>query len=194
MNTHTTDLAGPGDIVLLESGDKIPADLRLIEVKNLRTEEAALTGESAPADKSTDAAPEKATVGDRHNLGFSGTMVVSSELDLGHFERVADQLAAQGERVLALAWLEDPGAGGRRLDYWKLPRRCSSASTPPSAPTPAPSNAPRPALPLKEPIAAPVAAPIAVPLATLARGVLPQPERTTAIMAARKRMDMDFMR
>ena len=41
----------PGDIVLLESGDKIPADLRLVEAKNLRTEEAALTGESVPADK-----------------------------------------------------------------------------------------------------------------------------------------------
>jgi magnesium-transporting ATPase (P-type) len=67
----------PGDIVLLESGDKIPADLRLAEVKNLRTEEAALTGESVPADKSTDPVPEKATVGDRHCMGFSGTMVVS---------------------------------------------------------------------------------------------------------------------
>ncbi len=67
----------PGDIVLLESGDKIPADLRLAEVKNLRTEEAALTGESVPADKSTDPVPVKATVGDRHSMGFSGTMVVS---------------------------------------------------------------------------------------------------------------------
>jgi magnesium-transporting ATPase (P-type) len=67
----------PGDIVLLESGDKVPADLRLVEAKNLRTEEAALTGESVPADKSVDPVPEKATVGDRHNMGFSGTMVVS---------------------------------------------------------------------------------------------------------------------
>ncbi len=67
----------PGDVVLLESGDRIPADLRLMEVKNLRTEEAALTGESVPADKSAAPVPEKATIGDRHGMGFSGTMVVS---------------------------------------------------------------------------------------------------------------------
>ncbi len=67
----------PGDIVLLESGDKIPADLRLTEVKNLRTEEAALTGESVPAEKITDPVPEKSTVGDRECMAFSGTMVVS---------------------------------------------------------------------------------------------------------------------
>jgi len=67
----------PGDVVLLESGDKIPADLRLIEAKNLRTEEAALTGESVPAEKSVDAVPANATVGDRESMAFSGTMVVS---------------------------------------------------------------------------------------------------------------------
>src|SRR5580698_5097630 len=67
----------PGDIVLLESGDKIPADLRLVEVKNLRTEEAALTGESVPIDKTTDAVSEKATVGDREGMAFSGTLVAS---------------------------------------------------------------------------------------------------------------------
>jgi len=49
----------PGDVVLLESGDKIPADLRLIEAKNLRTEEAALTGESVPAEKTVDSAAGK---------------------------------------------------------------------------------------------------------------------------------------
>src|SRR5262244_1814047 len=54
----------PGDVVLLESGDKVPADLRLVDVKNLQTEEAALTGESVPASKTADAVSEKATVGD----------------------------------------------------------------------------------------------------------------------------------
>ena len=67
----------PGDIVLLESGDRIPADLRLIDVKNLRTDEAALTGESVPADKSVEAVPENSTVGDREDMAFSGTLVVS---------------------------------------------------------------------------------------------------------------------
>ncbi len=71
------DQTVPGDIVLLESGDKVPADLRLVDVKNLRTEEAALTGESVPADKSAAAVSVKATVGDRESMAFSGTMVVS---------------------------------------------------------------------------------------------------------------------
>src|SRR6201991_779971 len=67
----------PGDVVLLESGDKIPADLRLTEVKNLRTEEAALTGESVPAGKAAAAGAANATVGDRTGMAFSGTLVVS---------------------------------------------------------------------------------------------------------------------
>lgn len=67
----------PGDIVLLESGDKVPADLRLADANNLRTEEAALTGESVPAEKTADPVAEKSTVGDRDSMAFSGTMVVS---------------------------------------------------------------------------------------------------------------------
>jgi len=67
----------PGDVVLLESGDKVPADIRLTEAKNLRTEEAALTGESVPVDKSTRRVSCNATVGDRECMAFSGTMVVA---------------------------------------------------------------------------------------------------------------------
>ena len=65
----------PGDVVLLESGDKVPADLRLADVNNFRTEEAALTGELVPADKTTEAVSANATVGDRECMAFSGTMV-----------------------------------------------------------------------------------------------------------------------
>jgi len=67
----------PGDVVILESGDKIPADLRLVDAKNLRTEEAALTGESVPTDKGTNTVAANATVGDRENMAFSGTLVIS---------------------------------------------------------------------------------------------------------------------
>ena len=51
----------PGDLVLLKMGDKAPADVRLTAVKNLRTEEAALTGKSLPADKTTDPVSANAT-------------------------------------------------------------------------------------------------------------------------------------
>src|SRR5215471_16112047 len=67
----------PGDVVLLESGDRVPADLRLCDVKNLRVEEAALTGESVPVDKTTQAVAANAVVGDREGMVFSGTLVVS---------------------------------------------------------------------------------------------------------------------
>ena len=65
-----------GDIVLLASGDKVPADLRLIEVRQLRVEEAALTGESEPAEKNVAAADAHAVIGDRHCMAYSGTLAV----------------------------------------------------------------------------------------------------------------------
>jgi magnesium-transporting ATPase (P-type) len=94
-----------GDVVLLESGDRIPADLRLVEVKNLRTEEAALTGESVPIDKTTAAVAERATVGDREGMAFSGTLVSSgrgkgivvatgSETELGRINRLMAGVSA----------------------------------------------------------------------------------------------------
>ena len=67
----------PGDVVLLQSGDKVPADIRLCEVKNLRIEEAPLTGESVPADKTETAVDKKAQIGDRKSMAYSGTLVVS---------------------------------------------------------------------------------------------------------------------
>ena len=66
----------PGEIVLLASGDKVPADLRLIETRNLRIEEAALTGESEPVEKSPDPVTAEAPIGDRVCMAYSGTLVV----------------------------------------------------------------------------------------------------------------------
>ncbi|MEW5972966.1 MAG: cation-transporting P-type ATPase [Pseudomonadota bacterium] len=65
----------PGDIVLLESGSKVPADLRLLKAKNLRINEAALTGESVPVEKSTDPVDASAVIGDRTDMAYSGTVV-----------------------------------------------------------------------------------------------------------------------
>ncbi|MEF8702658.1 MAG: cation-transporting P-type ATPase [Candidatus Accumulibacter sp. UW26] len=66
----------PGDLVLLTSGDKVPADLRLVETRNLRIEEAALTGESEPVEKSPAAVAQEAPIGDRTCMAYSGTLVV----------------------------------------------------------------------------------------------------------------------
>ena len=65
----------PGDIILLEAGEKVPADLRLIEVKGLRIDEAILTGESVPVEKGTKPVSADAVIGDRSSMAFSGTLV-----------------------------------------------------------------------------------------------------------------------
>ncbi len=74
LTTPAEDLV-PGDVVLLESGDKVPADLRLLEVKNLRIEEAALTGESEPTEKSIDSVAAQPPLGDRFCMAYAGTLV-----------------------------------------------------------------------------------------------------------------------
>ena len=66
----------PGDRVLLASGDRVPADLRLLAVRELRVDESALTGESLPVEKTTASVAEHAALGDRHGMAYSGTLVV----------------------------------------------------------------------------------------------------------------------
>lgn len=66
----------PGDVVLLYTGDKVPGDSRLIESINLKVDEAALTGESAPVNKDINAIPEETQLNDRRNMVFTGTVVV----------------------------------------------------------------------------------------------------------------------
>ena len=66
----------PGDVVFLETGDVVPADLRLLTTINLKVEESALTGESAPVEKEAEVvADEAAALGDRINMAFSGTYI-----------------------------------------------------------------------------------------------------------------------
>lgn len=65
-----------GDIVLLEAGDIVPADIRLIETHSLKIDEASLTGESLPIEKNCDIElPEKTNLHDRKNMAYSGTVV-----------------------------------------------------------------------------------------------------------------------
>ena len=67
----------PGDVVFLAAGDRVPADLRLVEARTLKIEEAALTGESVPVEKGTNAVATDAALGDRSSMAFSGTIVAA---------------------------------------------------------------------------------------------------------------------
>ena len=67
----------PGDIIHLEAGDKVPADIRIVESFDLRTDDFALTGESMPQGKTSNAIIEESVLGDRDNIAFMGTTVTS---------------------------------------------------------------------------------------------------------------------
>lgn len=97
------ELLVPGDIVLLESGDRVPADVRLVRVKNLSVDEAALTGESVAVDKNADPVEEDAPIGDRFCMAYSGTTVGSGqaqgvvvgtgqETEIGRINRMAGEV------------------------------------------------------------------------------------------------------
>jgi P-type Ca2+ transporter type 2C len=92
----------PGDVLLLEAGDKIPADARLVEIHSLQCDEAPLTGESVPVGKELNVMREDAPVGDRRNMVFTGTTAtygrgkaVVSATGMGtEFGRIAEEVAA----------------------------------------------------------------------------------------------------
>ena len=69
----------PGDVVLLEAGDKVPADIRLLSSHSLAIQESMITGESLPVEKGTSAVAEGAALGDRQCMAFSGTNVTSGQ-------------------------------------------------------------------------------------------------------------------
>ncbi|MBN2647270.1 MAG: cation-transporting P-type ATPase [Thiotrichales bacterium] len=69
----------PGDLVLLEAGDKVPADLRLLRAHQLSIQEAMLTGESLPVVKDSQPVARQAALGDRRSMAFSGTMVIAGQ-------------------------------------------------------------------------------------------------------------------
>jgi cation-transporting ATPase F len=89
----------PGDVVVLEAGDRVGADLRLLRVRDLHIDESALTGESLPVGKHPDPLARETVLADRKNLAFAGTLVTR-----GHGEGV---VWATGDRTEAgrIAWL-----------------------------------------------------------------------------------------
>ncbi len=80
QRVHSEGLV-PGDVVLLQAGDRVPADLRLVQMKSLQVDESALTGESVPVHKHTDALALDTVLADRRNLAFAGTLVTAGQAE-----------------------------------------------------------------------------------------------------------------
>src|SRR5688572_2562873 len=98
QRVHSESLV-PGDVVLLQPGDRVPADLRLFRARSLQVDESALTGESVPVHKHTDPLALDTILADRKNLAFAGTLVTG-----GHGEGV---VWATGDKTETgrIAWL-----------------------------------------------------------------------------------------
>ena len=77
--TLPADMVVPGDIVLLAPGDRVPADLRLVMTRELRLNEAALTGEAMPADKTPDPVPADAPLAERRSMAYAGCLVAAGQ-------------------------------------------------------------------------------------------------------------------
>lgn len=85
----------PGDVVLLQSGDRVPADVRLVHARNLHVNESALTGESLPVAKHPDPLAMETILAERKNLAFAGTLITS-----GHAESLVWAIGDQTETGL----------------------------------------------------------------------------------------------
>lgn len=122
----------PGDVVLLASGDRVPADLRLFETKNFHVDESALTGESVPVEKGCVAVAIDALLGDRRCMAYSGTLVTSGQARSGGRHRrgyrtgpdryavarsphPGHSAAATDRQLQSLAGPGDPAAGRRHF-------------------------------------------------------------------------------
>ncbi|MDT8370526.1 MAG: cation-transporting P-type ATPase [Gammaproteobacteria bacterium] len=110
-----------GDIVLLQSGDKVPADLRLIKIKNLQIQEATLTGESIPVEKDSYSVAADAMLGDRISMAFSSTLVTygqgagvvvatAGHTEIGHISAMLSQV-----ETLTTPLLRQMAGFGRQL-------------------------------------------------------------------------------
>jgi len=80
LRVHSEELV-PGDVVLLQSGDRVPADLRFVHLRNLHADESALTGESLPVAKHPDPLPSDTILAERKNLAYAGTFVTSGQAE-----------------------------------------------------------------------------------------------------------------
>ncbi|MGZ8919871.1 MAG: cation-translocating P-type ATPase, partial [Limisphaerales bacterium] len=80
MRIHSEQLV-PGDVVLLQPGDRVPADLRLFHIRNLHADESALTGESLPVAKHADALALDTILAERKNLAYTGTLITSGQAE-----------------------------------------------------------------------------------------------------------------
>ena len=112
----SSDQLVPGDLVVIEAGDKVPADVRLIRESEFRVDESALTGESAPVAKTEVVLPEATPVADRCNMAYSGTLVTAgsaagivvatgSETEIGEIHRLVGAAEVLATPLTAkLAW------------------------------------------------------------------------------------------
>ncbi|MDQ8698987.1 cation-transporting P-type ATPase [Hyphomicrobium sp. LHD-15] len=116
----------PGDIVLIEAGDRVPADLRLTRVRGLLIDEAMLTGESVTAEKQESTAPTDAPLGDRVGMAYSGTLVAAGqgtgvviatggETEIGHISALI-----QGVELLTTPLLRQINRFGERFTWIAL--------------------------------------------------------------------------